>query len=65
VNIARNAHGQFAYVTVGGLDEVKVYRTDSFQSVATIPVGTLPHGVWASGDGTPIYAALEQGRGWW
>jgi hypothetical protein len=24
VNIVRNAHGQFAYVTIGGLDEVKV-----------------------------------------
>jgi YVTN family beta-propeller protein len=62
VNIARNAHGQFAYVTIGGLDEVKVYRTDTFALVATIPVGTLPHGIWPSGDGTRIYAALEQGR---
>jgi YVTN family beta-propeller protein len=58
----RNAHGQFAYVTVGGLDRVKVFRTEDFQLVATIPVGTLPHGLWPSGDGTRIYAALEQGR---
>ena len=61
VNIVRNAHGQFAYVTVGGLDEVKVYRTEDFQLVATIPVGTLPHGIWPSGDGTRVYVALEQG----
>src|ERR1700740_3148626 len=39
VNIVRNANGQFAYVTIGGLNEVKVFRTDSFQQVATIPVG--------------------------
>ena len=62
VNIVRNAHGQFAYVTAGGLDQVKVFRTDDLQPVATIPVGILPHGIWPSGDGTRIYVALEQGR---
>ena len=46
VNIVRNANGQFAYVTIGGLGEVKVFRTDNFQQVATIPVGDLPHGIW-------------------
>src|SRR6201990_994147 len=61
VNIVRNAHGQFAYVTVGGLNEVKVFRTDDFGLVATIPVGSLPHGVWPSGDGTRIYVGLENG----
>jgi YVTN family beta-propeller protein len=61
VNIVRNAHGQFAYVTVGGLDQVKAFRTEDFQPMATIPVGTLPHGIWPSGDGTRIYVALEQG----
>ena len=45
--------GSFAYVTVGGLNEVKVFRTDDFAQVATIPVGNLPHGIWPSGDGTP------------
>lgn len=59
VNIARNAHGTFAYVTVGGLNEVKVYRTDDFSEVATIPVGSLPHGLWPSGDGSRIYVGLE------
>ncbi len=55
----RNAQGQFAYVTVGGLNEVQVFRTDDFGKVATIPVGKLPHGVWPSGDGTRIYIGLE------
>src|SRR6202035_2267914 len=59
VNIVHNANGTFAYVTVGGLNEVKVFRTDNFEQVATIPVGNLPHGVWPSGDGTRIYVGLE------
>ena len=59
VNIVRNAHGQFAYVTVGGLNEVQVFSTDDFGKVATIPVGKLPHGVWPSGDGSRVYVGLE------
>src|SRR6202045_891313 len=59
VNIVRNANGMFAYVTVGGLNEVQVYRTDDFSKVATIPVGRLPHGIWPSGDGTRVYVGLE------
>ena len=59
VNFVRNAHGQFAYVTVGGLNEVQVYRTTDFARVATIPVGKLPHGIWPSGDGTRVYVGLE------
>lgn len=59
VNIVRNARGQFAYVTVGGANTVKVFRTDSFAQVAEIPTGALPHGLWPSGDGTRIYVGLE------
>jgi YVTN family beta-propeller protein len=59
VNFAHTAKGGFAYVTVGGTNEVKVFRTDDFSEVATIPVGKLPHGVWPSGDGTRIYVGLE------
>jgi DNA-binding beta-propeller fold protein YncE len=59
VNIVRNAHGMFAYVTVGGLNEIKVFRTDNFEQVATIPTGRLPHGIWPSGDGTRVYVGLE------
>lgn len=49
----------FDYVTVGGLNEVKVFRTETFEQVATIPVGDLPHGIWPSGDGTHVYVGLE------
>ncbi len=59
VNIVRNANGMFAYVTIGGRDEVQVYRTDDFSKVATIPVGRLPHGIWPSGDGSRVYVGLE------
>ena len=38
---------------------MKVFRTDDFEQVATIPVGKLPHGVWPSGDGTRVYVGLE------
>jgi YVTN family beta-propeller protein len=59
VNFARTASGLFAYVTLGGLNQVKVFRTDTFEQVATIPVGRLPHGIWPSGDGSRIYVGLE------
>jgi YVTN family beta-propeller protein len=55
----RNANGMFAYVTIGGLNEIKVFRTDNFEQVATIPTGRLPHGIWPSGDGTRVYVGLE------
>src|SRR6201984_1310670 len=61
VNIVHNANGTFAYVTIGGLNEVKVFRTSDFSQVATIPAGGLPHGLWPSGDGTRIYVGLENG----
>jgi YVTN family beta-propeller protein len=59
VNFAHTSKGTFAYVTVGGLNRVKVFRTDDFSEVATIPVGNLPHGMWPSGDGSRIYVGLE------
>ncbi|UGY12722.1 YncE family protein [Bradyrhizobium septentrionale] len=59
VNFAKTSKGTFAYVTIGGTNQVKVFRTDDFSEVATIPVGNLPHGVWPSGDGTRIYVGLE------
>jgi len=62
VNLVNNRNGKFAYVTIGGLNEVKVFRRGSPpQLVATIPVGNLPHGIWPSGDGSRIYVALENG----
>lgn len=59
VNLVRNVYGTFAYVTVGGLNAVKVFRADTFEQVATIPVGNLPHGLWPSADGTRVYVGLE------
>jgi YVTN family beta-propeller protein len=59
VNLAYNANGKFAYVTVGGLNQVQVYRTEDFAHVSTISVGKLPHGVWPSGDGSRVYVGLE------
>jgi YVTN family beta-propeller protein len=61
VNFATTRKGSFAYVTVGGLNQVKVFRTSDFSQVATIPVGKLPHGIWPSGDGKKIYVGLENG----
>jgi YVTN family beta-propeller protein len=63
VNFANNRNGKFAYVTIGGANEVKAFRRDATpQLVATIPVGNLPHGIWPSGDGSRVYVALENGE---
>jgi len=63
VNLVNNRNGKFAYVTIGGLNEVKVFRRDGVpQLVATIRVGGLPHGIWPSGDGSRVYVALENGN---
>ena len=59
VNIVRNERGQFAYVSVGGLNVVKVFRTDDFTQVTEIPTGDLPHGLWPSGDGKRVYVGIE------
>jgi len=63
VNIVHNRLGTFAYVTVGGLNQIKVFNTSDFALTATIPVGELPHGLWPSGDGSRIYVGLENGDG--
>ena len=62
VNFANNRNGKFAYVTIGGANEVKAFRSGATpELVATIPVGELPHGIWPSGDGSRVYVALENG----
>jgi DNA-binding beta-propeller fold protein YncE len=61
VNFALTGQGQLAYVTVGGLNQVQVFRTDTFERIATIPTGPLPHGMWPSGDGTRMYVGIENG----
>ena len=61
VNFVSTPRGQLAYVTIGGLNQVKAFRTDTFEQVATIAVGDLPHGIWPSGDGTRVYVGIENG----
>jgi YVTN family beta-propeller protein len=62
VNLISTARGRFAYVTVGALNEVQVYKVGGdFAKIATIPVGDLPHGIWPSGDGKRVYVGLENG----
>lgn len=61
VNFARNGKGLFAYVTVGGLNMVKVFHVPDATLVATIPLGKLPHGLWPSGDGKRMYVGIENG----
>jgi YVTN family beta-propeller protein len=62
VNFVNNRNGKFAYVSVGGTNQVKAYRRGAVPKlIATIPVGNLPHGIWPSGDGSRIYVALENG----
>ncbi len=62
VNFVNNRNGKFAYITIGGSNEVKVFRRGvTPELVATIPVGSLPHGIWPSGDGSRVYVALENG----
>jgi YVTN family beta-propeller protein len=62
VNFASNANGKFAYVTVGGVNQVKAFRRGPKpELVATVAVGDLPHGLWPSGDGTRVYVAIENG----
>jgi YVTN family beta-propeller protein len=63
VNFVNNRNGKFVYVTIGGANQVKVFRRGATpELVATIPVGNLPHGIWPSGDGSRVYVALENGE---
>jgi YVTN family beta-propeller protein len=63
VNFVNNRNGKFAYVTIGGANEVKAFRRGATpELVATITVGNLPHGIWPSGDGSRLYVALENGE---
>ena len=60
VALADTPTGKFAYVTVGGLNVVKVYTRDATPKlVESIPTGALPHGAWAAPDGKKVYVGLE------
>ena len=53
-----------AFVTVGGLNLVKVFTREATpRLVATIPTGALPHGIWPSDDQRRVFVGLENGDG--
>jgi len=64
VNHARTPAGQqLAYVTVGGLNLVKVFTTDATPKLLkSIATGANPHGLWPSGDGSRVYVGLQLGN---
>lgn len=62
-NFVTTAEGAFAWVTVGGLDQIKVYQRGEGKPalVDTIDTtGHAPHGIWPSPDNTRIYVALQK-----
>ena len=64
VTFIANDNGHFAYISVGGKDELLVYRRDPGSEpklIATVHTGDLPHGIWGSGDGRRVYVGLENG----
>jgi YVTN family beta-propeller protein len=64
VTFITSAAGSFAYVSVGGTDEVRAFRRNKGSApllIATIKTGDLPHGLWGSGDGSRVYVGLENG----
>jgi YVTN family beta-propeller protein len=64
VTFVRNKNGSFAYITVGGRNQVQVYRRKLGTPpvlTAKIATGDLPHGIWGSGDGGRVYVGLENG----
>ncbi|HYD85714.1 MAG TPA: hypothetical protein VEA63_16715, partial [Opitutus sp.] len=62
VALVDTPRGAFAYLTVGGLDEVQVWTREAEpKRVARIPTGELPHGIWPAPDGSRVYVSLENG----
>jgi YVTN family beta-propeller protein len=63
-NFADTPTGDYAYVTVGGLNETLVYARTSTGPpplVASIhDNGNAPHGIWPSGDYTRMYVGMEK-----
>jgi len=60
VALVDNEDGQFAYVSVGEENVVRVFRRGPQPVlIASIPTGDLPHGLWGSGDGKRVYVGLE------
>jgi len=50
------------YITIGGLNAVKVYdrsKAPAFEFITQTAVGEMPHGIWPSGDDTKVYIGNE------
>ena len=61
VNFVTRTDGDFAYITVGGENLVKVYRRNGGTPtlIGTIATGDDPHGLWPSPDNSRVYVCLE------
>jgi YVTN family beta-propeller protein len=62
-NFVTTAGGAYAWVAVGGLDEVKVYRRGGGVPVLVDTIHTSghePHGVWPSPDNSRVYVSLQK-----
>ncbi|MBV6622541.1 MAG: beta-propeller fold lactonase family protein [Rivularia sp. (in: Bacteria)] len=64
-NFVNTKEGEFAYVTVGDLNQTKVYRRGRPNQVPKLVdtikhTGFAPHGIWASGDYSRVYVALQK-----
>lgn len=62
-NFVTTKDGAFAYETIGGLNETKVYRRNGAgtpsEEAAIRSSGVEPHGIWPSPDNTRVYVVNE------
>lgn len=55
-----NTKNPLMLVTVGGENKVRVYDVNkNYKQLDSISTGSLPHGIWTSGDGKFAYVGLE------
>lgn len=62
-NFVTTSQGAFAYLTVGGLNETKIFQRNGDAAptlVSAVPSsGFEPHGIWPSPDNTRVYVVNE------
>jgi len=62
-NFVTTAQGAYVYLTVGGLNETKIYQRHGTSTPTVVGAvkssGTEPHGIWPSPDNTRIYVVNE------
>jgi len=63
-NFVTTAQGAYVYLTVGGLDETKIYQRHGDSAPTYVGAvkasGTEPHGIWPSPDNTRAYVVNER-----